>query len=85
MPLAQDVELAASPRPRRAWSGPSWRNLVNEAALLAARASTTEVDQEDFSDALEKIVLGGERRIMLFAEDGGGSRTTRPATPWSAC
>src|SRR5262249_12812426 len=44
-------------------------NLVNEAALLAARRDRSEVQQEDFVDALEKIVLGPERPLLLTRED----------------
>ena len=54
-------------------------NLVGEAALQAARRNHTEVHQADFTDALERIVLGSERRIMLSAEDAAAPPTTRPA------
>jgi cell division protease FtsH len=49
--------------------GAELANLVNEAALQAARRNHTQVHLADFTDALEKIVLGSERRIMLSAED----------------
>src|SRR3712207_9390501 len=45
------------------------RNLVNEAALLAARREQHEVRQKDFLDALEKIVLGPERPLLMSAEE----------------
>jgi cell division protease FtsH len=45
------------------------RNLVNEAALLAARRDKSDVGQKDFIDALEKIVLGPERPLLLSRED----------------
>ncbi len=45
--------------------GADLKNLVNEAALMAARRNHEKVMLADFTDALEKIVLGAERRIML--------------------
>ena len=50
-------------------SGADLRNLVNEAALLAARREQNEVRQKDFLDALEKIVLGPERPLLLSRAD----------------
>ena len=49
--------------------GADLANLVNEAALLAARRNHEKVQMDDFTDALEKIVLGAERQIMLSDED----------------
>jgi cell division protease FtsH len=49
--------------------GADLANLVNEAALTAARRGHDKVDQDDFTDALEKIVLGSERKIMLSDRD----------------
>jgi len=49
--------------------GADLANLVNEAALLAARRDHTEVSAADFGDALEKILLGAERKIMLNPSD----------------
>ena len=70
VPLADDVDLDRTRRRRRrGWSAPTWRNLVNEAALLAARRDHDRVTLADFTDALEKIVLGTEREIMLSAEE----------------
>ena len=70
MPLASDVDLArARRRRRRASRAPICKNLVNEAALLAARREQDEVRQKDFLDALEKIVLGPERPLLLSRED----------------
>lgn len=69
VPLAADaslVELAAS---TPGLSGADLRNLVNEAALLAARREQNEVRQKDFMDALEKIVLGPERPLLLTHAD----------------
>jgi len=69
VPLAGDaslVELAAS---TPGFSGADLKNLVNEAALLAARRELDAVRQADFMDALEKIVLGPERPLLLSRED----------------
>ncbi len=51
------------------FSGADLKNLVNEAALLAARKQREAVEQQDFVDALEKIVLGPERPLLLGEED----------------
>ena len=51
------------------FSGADLRNLVNEAALLAARREQNEVRHKDFLDALEKIVLGPERPLLLSRAD----------------
>src|SRR5205807_8011714 len=49
--------------------GADLANLVNEAALLAARRNHDQVMEADFTDALEKIVLGAERKVMMTQED----------------
>jgi cell division protease FtsH len=49
--------------------GADLANLVNEAALLAARRNHDRVEESDFTDALERIVLGAERQVMLSIED----------------
>ena len=49
--------------------GADLANLVNEAALLAARREHERVNSEDFSDAMERIVLGAERKVMLSLDD----------------
>jgi cell division protease FtsH len=69
VPLAPDVDLDAVAAATPGMVGAELANLVNEAALQAARRNHTAVHQADFTDALEKIVLGSERRIMLSAED----------------
>ena len=70
MPLADDVDLDVVAAATPGMVGAELPNLVNEAAILAARRGHTQVHQADFTDALEKIVLGSERRILLSAEDG---------------
>jgi cell division protease FtsH len=59
-------EIAAS---TPGFSGADLRNLVNEAALLAARRNQNDVRNKDFLDALEKIVLGPERPLLLSRAD----------------
>ena len=49
--------------------GADLENLVNEAALLAARREHEKVNREDLTDALERIVLGAERKVMISEED----------------
>ena len=49
--------------------GADLANLANEAALLAARRNHEQVDESDFTDALERIVLGAERQVLMSAED----------------
>jgi cell division protease FtsH len=69
VPLAQDTSLGEIAAVTPGFSGADLRNLVNEAALLAARREQNEVRQQDFLDALEKIVLGPERPILLSRAD----------------
>ncbi len=69
VPLAQDVSLGEVAAATPGLSGADLRNLVNEAALLAARREQKSVRQRDFLDALEKIVLGPERPLLLSRQD----------------
>ncbi|SFU73020.1 ATP-dependent zinc metalloprotease FtsH [Pseudoduganella namucuonensis] len=69
VPLAKDASLAELAAATPGLSGADLRNLVNEAALLAARREQAGVRQKDFMDALEKIVLGPERPILLSEAD----------------
>jgi len=69
VPLAQGVDLGELAASTPGLSGADLKNLVNEAALLAARRKHNEVRQKDFLDALEKIVLGPERPLLLTQED----------------
>ncbi len=69
VPLASDANLAELASATPGFSGADLKNLVNEAALLAARREQTEVHDKDFLDALEKIVLGPERPLLLTRED----------------
>jgi cell division protease FtsH len=69
VPLAADVDLDNIASQTPGLVGADLRNLVNEAALLAARRNRPAVTADDFSDALEKVMLGAERRIVLSSED----------------
>jgi cell division protease FtsH len=69
VPLDDDVDLDQVAASTPGMVGADLRNLVNEAALTAARRDHDRVTAADFSDALEKIVLGTERRITLSAEE----------------
>jgi cell division protease FtsH len=68
-PLAADVRLEELAQATPGFSGADLKNLVNEAALLAARRSEAAVTHKDFLDALEKIVLGPERPLLLTLQD----------------
>ncbi len=69
VPLASDASLAEIAAATPGFSGADLKNLVNEAALLAARREQNEVSHKDFLDALEKIVLGPERPLLLSRAD----------------
>jgi cell division protease FtsH len=69
VPLDPDVDLDTIAGNTPGMVGADLANLVNEAALLAARRSHEHVTAADFSDALEKVVLGAERKIMMSDED----------------
>ncbi len=69
VPLADDVRLDQIASTTPGLSGADLRNLVNEAALLAARREQKSVREKDFLDSLEKIVLGPERALLLGPHD----------------
>jgi cell division protease FtsH len=69
VPLAKDASLADIAAATPGFSGADLRNLVNEAALLAARRGQNDVRHKDFLDSLEKIVLGPERPLLLSRAD----------------
>jgi cell division protease FtsH len=69
VPLAKDVDLGAIAATTPGMVGADLANLVNEAALLAARRNHVAVEEADFMDAIEKIVLGAERKVMMSPED----------------
>jgi cell division protease FtsH len=69
VPLDADVDLGSLASSTPGMVGADLANLVNEAALLAARRSHTKVAMADLTDAVEKIVLGVERRVMMTQDD----------------
>ena len=69
VPLAPDVDLSRLAASTPGMVGADLANLVNEAALLAARRSHEQVQMADLTDALERIVLGAERQVMMSEED----------------
>jgi cell division protease FtsH len=69
MPLAPDVDLGRLAATTPGMVGADLANLANEAALLAARRGHDVVDESDFADALERIVLGAERQVLISPDD----------------
>jgi cell division protease FtsH len=69
VPLADDVDLGAIASTTPGMVGADLANLVNEAALLGARRGHERVEEADFTDALERIVLGAERKVMMSPAD----------------
>src|SRR5262249_27076716 len=69
VPLAPDVDLGRIAATTPGMVGADLANLVNEAALLAARRNHDRVEEGDITDALERIVLGVERRVMMSPDD----------------
>ncbi|MDR1936365.1 MAG: ATP-dependent zinc metalloprotease FtsH, partial [Candidatus Accumulibacter sp.] len=69
VPLAPDVKADIIARGTPGFSGADLANLVNEAALFAARGNKRLVDMEDFEKAKDKIMMGAERRSMVMNEE----------------
>ncbi|OUS28496.1 ATP-dependent metalloprotease [Gammaproteobacteria bacterium 45_16_T64] len=69
VPLSDDVQAALIARGTPGFSGADLANLVNEAALFAARASKRFVEMRDFELAKDKILMGAERKTMVMSED----------------
>jgi len=65
VPLAPDVNLEDLARVTPGFSGADLENLVNEAALAAARRGSTQVSRQDFENALDKLLLGGKREALM--------------------
>ncbi len=68
VPLADDVVPSILARATPGFSGADLANLVNEAALFAARANKRLVDMEDFERAKDKVIMGAERRSIVMPE-----------------
>jgi cell division protease FtsH len=69
VPLAADVEVKTIARGTPGFSGADLANLVNEAALMAARKNRRMVVQRDFEDAKDRVMMGAERKSMAMTED----------------
>jgi cell division protease FtsH len=69
VPLAPDVDSRTIARGTPGFSGADLANLVNEAALLAARRGKRLVAMSEFEDAKDKVMMGSERRSMVMSED----------------
>lgn len=69
VPLAPDVDLKVLARGTPGFSGADLMNLVNEAALLAARRSRRLVTMSEFEDAKDKVMMGAERRTLVMTEE----------------
>ena len=67
VPLSDDVQLDRLSRATPGFSGADLENLVNEAALLAARRNKEKVEQGDFELAKDKVMMGAERRSMVMS------------------
>src|SRR5438067_9014392 len=69
VPLDADVDLTRIAATTPGMVGADLANLVNEAALLAARRNHDTVAEADFTDSLDRVILGAERQVMMSAED----------------
>jgi cell division protease FtsH len=69
VPLAPDVDLKVIARGTPGFSGADLMNLVNEAALLAARRGKRIVTMKEFEDAKDKVMMGAERRTLVMTDD----------------
>jgi len=68
VPISDDVKTSILARGTPGFSGADLANLVNEAALFAARANKRMVDMDDFEKAKDKVVMGAERRSIVMPE-----------------
>src|SRR3989440_3638162 len=69
IPLAEDVDVTVLARGTPGFSGADLANLVNEAALLAARQNRKTVIMADFESAKDKVLMGAERKSMILSEE----------------
>ena len=68
-PLSSDVELEVVARGTPGFSGADLANLVNEAALLAARSEKSKIEMVDFEQAKDKVMMGVERKSMIISDE----------------
>jgi cell division protease FtsH len=69
VPLAPDINLKTIARGTPGFSGADLMNLVNEAALMAARRNKRMVTQSEFEDAKDKVMMGAERKSLVMTEE----------------
>jgi cell division protease FtsH len=69
IPLHDDVDLETLARGTPGFSGADLANLINEAALMAARQSKTKVEMSDFEHSKDKVMMGKERKSMIISEE----------------
>jgi cell division protease FtsH len=69
IPLAEDAELKVIARSTPGFSGADLANLINEAALLAARKGQNSVNMKDLEEAKDKVLMGVERRSMIISDE----------------
>ncbi|MFN9066658.1 MAG: cell division protein FtsH, partial [Bdellovibrionales bacterium] len=68
-PVGPDVDVAKIARGTPGFSGADLENLVNEAALIAARSDKKYLEMEDFEKAKDKVIMGSERKSMVLSEE----------------
>ncbi len=69
VPIAENVDITLLARQTPGFAGADLENLVNEAALLAARRNKEKVDMGDFEIAKDKVMMGSERRSMIISDE----------------
>ncbi len=69
IPLSEDVDLSVVARSTPGFSGADLANLVNESALMAARANQKFVTMRDFESAKDKVLMGAERKSLIITEE----------------
>lgn len=69
VPITNDVDVSVIARSTPGFSGADLANIVNEAALFAARQNKREVDMDDFERAKDKVIMGAERRSMVMSDE----------------
>jgi len=69
IPLDKDVDLEIIAKGTPGFSGADLANLVNEAALMAARKNKKSVEMDDFEEAKDKVLMGVERKSMIISDD----------------
>ena len=86
--LSDDVDLALLARGTPGFAGADLENLVNEAALLAARRNKDRVDMADFEVAKDKVMMGAERKSMIMSQEETpqhGVPRSRVMRWWRSC